>query len=163
MLTANALAEAFHRNVRIAQIECEGLTHAESLLQPQPRGNCMNWVLGHMVTGRNDVLYALKSPFVVEDEVLTLYKRESDPITEDIEGVLQLERLLELLVEGQRYISDLLPSLSEESLMEEYVSKVTGRSTTIAKLVFFQYFHDTYHTGQTSYLRQLAGKDDKII
>jgi len=25
------------------------------------------------------------------------------------------------------------------------------------------YFHDTYHTGQTDLLRQVAGKHDKVI
>ena len=27
----------------------------------------------------------------------------------------------------------------------------------------FQYFHDTYHTGQTELLRQVTGVGDKII
>ena len=27
----------------------------------------------------------------------------------------------------------------------------------------FIYFHDTYHTGQTDLLRQVAGTEDKII
>jgi hypothetical protein len=29
--------------------------------------------------------------------------------------------------------------------------------------VFFQYFHETYHVGQTELLRQLAGKNDQVI
>ena len=35
--------------------------------------------------------------------------------------------------------------------------------TTLAKRVFFFYYHDTYHSSQTELLRQLAGTDDKII
>jgi hypothetical protein len=30
-------------------------------------------------------------------------------------------------------------------------------------LIAFMYFHETYHTGQTELLRQLAGTDDKVI
>ena len=33
----------------------------------------------------------------------------------------------------------------------------------LADFLFFLYFHDSYHTGQAEPLRQLAGKDDKII
>jgi hypothetical protein len=29
--------------------------------------------------------------------------------------------------------------------------------------VFFLYFHETYHVGQTELLRQLAGKNDQVI
>jgi uncharacterized damage-inducible protein DinB len=34
---------------------------------------------------------------------------------------------------------------------------------TLANRLFFLYFHETYHTGQTELLRQLAGTDDKVI
>jgi hypothetical protein len=35
--------------------------------------------------------------------------------------------------------------------------------TTRGARLFFYYFHETYHVGQTELLRQLAGRDDKII
>ena len=34
-------------------------THEESLFQPQPAGNCMNWVLGHPVQNRSDTVRML--------------------------------------------------------------------------------------------------------
>lgn len=163
MITPTALAEAYNRNVQIVHYECEGISHEQSLLQPQPRGNCLNWVIGHLLTGRNDVLRALNSPFVVDEADLAPYKRESDPITAEGEGVLQLERLLDLLQEGQTHISELMPLLTEDEANREVYSVVTGRNTRLSKLAFFHYFHDAYHVGQTSYLRQLAGKNDKII
>lgn len=163
MISAAALAEAYNRNVLIVHRECEGLTHEESLLQPPSRGNCMNWVIGHMLTGRNDVLRALNSPFLVDESELAHYKRESDPITQDDDHVLPLERLLALLTEGQGYITELMTPLKDEDGTREVVFGLTGRVMTLSKLVFFLYFHDSYHVGQTSFLRQLAGKDDKII
>lgn len=163
MISAAALAEAYNRNVLIVHRECEGLSHEESLLQPPSRGNCMNWVLGHMLTGRNDVLRALNSPFLVEEADLAHYKRESDPITKDGDHVVPLERLLALLTEGQAYITELMTPLTEEDGTQEVVFGLTGRVMPLAKLTFFLYFHDSYHVGQTSFLRQLAGKDDKII
>ena len=32
---------------------CEGLVHNETLIRPQPKGNCANWVLGHIVHNRS--------------------------------------------------------------------------------------------------------------
>src|SRR5262245_20389268 len=34
----------------------EGITHEESLVQPQTGGNSLNWVLGHIVANRNRLL-----------------------------------------------------------------------------------------------------------
>jgi hypothetical protein len=34
---------------------------------------------------------------------------------------------------------------------------------TLGNRLFFIYYHETYHVGQTELLRQLAGKNDKII
>jgi hypothetical protein len=163
VISAAALAEAYNRNVLIVHRECEGLNHEESLLQPPSRGNCMNWVVGHMLTGRNDVLRALNSPFLVEEADLAHYKRESDPITADGDHVVPLERLLAWLTEGQAYITELMTPLTDEDGTREVVFGLTGRVMPLSKLAFFLYFHDSYHVGQTSFLRQLAGKDDKII
>ena len=163
MISAAALAEAYNRNVVIVHRECEGLTHEESLLQPQLRGNCMNWVVGHMLTGRNDILRALNAPFLVNEAELAHYKRESDPIIGDGDHVLPLERLLALLTEGQAHIKELMTPLTDEDGTREVIFGITGRAMPLSKLAFFLYFHDCYHVGQTSFLRQLAGKDDKII
>ena len=38
-----------------------------------------------------------------------------------------------------------------------------GNPRPLGKLLFFLYFHESYHVGQTEIFRQLAGKDDKII
>ena len=41
--------------------------------------------------------------------------------------------------------------------------KVGNQKSTLGERLFFLYFHETYHVGQTEFLRQLAGKDDKVI
>jgi uncharacterized damage-inducible protein DinB len=38
-----------------------------------------------------------------------------------------------------------------------------GRRTRLGSALFFFFFHDSYHTGQTEILRQASGKDDKVI
>lgn len=36
-------------------------------------------------------------------------------------------------------------------------------TTTLGQLIFFLFWYETYHVGQPEFLRQLAGKDDKVI
>ena len=41
--------------------------------------------------------------------------------------------------------------------------EVGDRTMTLGQRLFGFYFHETYHTGQTEALRQLAGTDDQVI
>ena len=56
MLTSQQLSDAFARNIMLLNRQAAGLSQADSLLQPPVRGNCLNWVLGHLVDNRNTIL-----------------------------------------------------------------------------------------------------------
>ena len=162
MIGTNDLIEAFGRNVGVIKAQTDGLAHSDSLMQPPFRGNCMNWVVGHIASNRDQVLEALgEEPVMGSDAVR--YKRESEPLlnAEEGQGVLQLEELLARLDTGQERIASALGRLNEEALSREITRG--DRKITVAQRIFFLYFHECYHTGQTELLRQLAGKDDKII
>lgn len=160
MIDAHQLAEAFGRNVQIIQRQCAGLTHEESLMQTPFHSNCMNWVLGHLADNRDAVLKLLGSAPVLGDEG-TRYRRNSEPITGEGEGVLPLERLLTLLDSGQAQLATVLNNMTPDDLNREV--EVFGRKQSVGAWLFFLYFHESYHTGQTELLRQVAGKHDKII
>ncbi len=160
MLTPHEMANAFARNASILKMQAEGLTQADSLLQPPFQGNCLNWVLGHIVANRDDILETLGRPPVM-GAVATRYARESDAIVEGGEGVVPLEDLLARLDEAQGCIAAALEGMTEDALAHEV--RAGERTTTVAKRLFFLYFHETYHVGQTELLRQLAGKNDKVI
>jgi uncharacterized damage-inducible protein DinB len=53
----------------------------------------------------------------------------------------------------------------QTATVEELAGEVQSflGTTTLGQLIFFLYWHESYHTGQPEYLRQLAGKDDKVI
>jgi hypothetical protein len=160
MISTTQLTEAFGRNVTLLQRQAAGLTHADSLLQPPFRGNCLNWVLGHIAENRDSVLEALgEAPS--SGEAVARYARESEPITEDDAGALPLDELLRLLAVSQEALAAALGRATPEDLAREL--KLGQRTTTVGARVFFLYFHETYHVGQTELLRQLAGADDKII
>lgn len=159
MLPAQDLAKAFARNLWIVEAQSTGLSHQDALRQT-PHVNCLNWVLGHMAEGRDQVLALLGQPPVLGEEGAR-YRRESDPVTSDGPGVLTLDRLLAALKEGQERMTSALAGLSEEALSEE--RREGDRVLPVGARLFFAYFHDTYHTGQTELLRALAGKADKVI
>ena len=69
MLCTNDLIEALARNVSVVKMQTQGLTHADTLIQPHFGGNCLNWVLGHIVENRDRILELIgqKELFLVED------------------------------------------------------------------------------------------------
>jgi len=59
MTIAETLADYYGLTYRVIKRQLEGVTHEESLVQPPFRGNCLNWVLGHIVVSRATVLTTL--------------------------------------------------------------------------------------------------------
>lgn len=161
VLTAKQLAAAFALNVRVLKRQVAGLTHADSLRQPPVRGNCLNWVLGHIAIHRDYVLGALGQEPTLDRAAADRYGYGSEPVLGDGAGVLSLETLLAAIDQGQGRIAAALEAASAAELARE--ATTDGRTMPVAQRVFGLYFHDTYHIGQTEFLRQLAGTDDKVL
>jgi len=161
MISTQELLEAYGRNLSIIQEQTDGLSHEQCLLQPPFRGNCMNWVLGHIAETRNSLLKTLGEEPMMTPAECARYGHGSEPVCAGGEGVIKLERLLAMLQHSQDRFAVLLPRLTPEDL-QKLVKDHRGQ-VTLGNRLFFLYFHDTYHTGQTELLRQLAGTDDKVI
>lgn len=160
MLSANDLAEAFARNVTIIKRQTDGLTHEDSLLQPPFHGNCLNWVLGHIAASRDDVLDLLGEPPVLGDAGAR-YKRGSEPLVAEEDGTLRLDALLDRLDRAQERIAAALARMDEAALAR--LLPFGSRQMSVGQRVFFLYFHESYHVGQTELFRQIAGKHDQVI
>ena len=161
MINATDLAEAFARNVNIVKMQTNGLTHEDSLRQPPFPGNCLNWVLGHITENRDHILELLGEPPQI-GALGERYKRGSERMIAPGEGTLRLEELLAWIDRSQEHLATALARTDEATLARE-ITTSNNRQSTVGKRVFFLYFHETYHVGQTELFRQLAGKDDKII
>lgn len=160
MLSPQDLSEAFARNVMILKWQTEGLTHEDSLRQLPFNGNCLNWVLGHIAAYRDGILEMLGAQPVMGDQGLR-YQTDSVPIHEADEQTLPLEELLIWIDRAQERLATALSNINEATLAQEITRG--SEKTTVGKRLFFGYFHESYHVGQTELLRQLAGKNDKII
>ena len=161
MIDRDQLAQAYAVNLNIIKRQAAGLSHADSLLQPPFRGNCLNWVLGHIAVNRDRVLRLLGEEPVLSEAETARYATGSEPVTGDQDGVLKLEELLERLGTGQERTLAGFQRAADADMDKEI--EIGEQTTTVGRRLFGLYFHETYHTGQTELLRQLAGTDDKVI
>lgn len=156
MISADLIARYFSLNHRVIHLQIDGLTHADRLLQPPFRANCLNWVLGHIVAARNNALLMLGEEPVWSDQDAAPYATDSEPITGNRAGH-RLEKLVADLDRSQERLEAGLERIPAEELAE-----VKGEHSLGERLAGL-YWHEAYHTGQTEFLRQLAGKDDKVV
>src|ERR1700690_3678454 len=121
MVNQKDLAKAFARNANIIKSQAKDLTHEDSLIQPPFQGNCLNWVLGHLVANHDDILEMLGEPRLLEGR-LDRYKRESEPLTREEKGAIRLEELLEWFERGQVKITECLDHADDALLSRELTS-----------------------------------------
>jgi uncharacterized damage-inducible protein DinB len=145
-------------NTRVLHRQLDGLSDNDLLLQPDMRGNCFNWVLGHIINGRNSILKRLgEEPVWAEDEA-GCYQRESGAITGPESPHLSMEHLLQdHQLTGDKIIARL------ETITDAELDEKISDDTTLGKSLSFSVWHEAYHTGQFEYLRQLTGVNDKVI
>lgn len=145
----------------LIKVQTEGLSQEDTLLQPRPGGNCMNWVLGHILQSQIEMLDAMgdESPATAWD--LSVYRRETAPILREGAGVLPLDSLLDGLTQVHLALMAALDKMDDVDFKREMTSN--GRKTTLGWRVLFLNFHYTYHIGQLEQLRQLAGRTEKVL
>lgn len=158
MITKEDLIGALARNTGIVKQQTEGLDHADSCKQLPFPGNCLNWVVGHILDSRNSVLQQLGQEPILAEAEAARYGYGSEPVCADGDDVIPLERMVELMDASQEAIAAALGSSSEEDLGRE-VDSFMG-TIPVGRLVFFLYWHETYHAGQTEQLRELALAED---
>ncbi len=139
----------------------EGVTHEESLQQPLPGGNCLNWVVGHIVRARNEALSVLSSQDW-QDEHTMQYRRGSKPDTPPEEPIDFSELRDALNATYERYLHGLRALSAERLAQKAPFSPANDPNETIGSLMAKFAFHEAYHTGQTGILRRLARKEGAI-
>lgn len=158
--TSHILIELFNFNNEIIHTQVKGLTQTESLLQPPFQGNCLNWVIGHIVGVRSQCLKQMELPGVQSDAENKIYGYGSDPLTDPAKAC-DLQAMLQKIDESLQTIVDKLGSLSETDMEREV--KIWRGNVALSEALAFMQWHESYHSGQLELLRQLAGKNDKTI
>lgn len=159
MIDAATIQKTYERNMMVIKMQVEGLKHEDSMLQLPFRGNCLNWVLGHLAATRQLILAWMDAPQVMNEAEIERYTRESEPVVGEGEDVIRLERMIEILEESQEAMNQRLGEMTEAELQKE----MNEKGTQLWERLEFYAWHEGYHAGQMEYLRQLAGKDDKVV
>jgi hypothetical protein len=159
-MNASDLRYLFDVNRLAFLTNAAGLTHDESVRAPQPAGNCLNWVLGHILATRHAILKVMGREGWWPAETVDLYKRGSPPLSEAAPA-RPWEDLLADFEHSQGLIHDGLDAMTPEGLAAPGGKAPTGDVDVAGRLAFLQ-FHEAYHIGQIGLLRRLVGKDGAI-
>ena len=154
-MSLQSLKKLYEVNARALQMNLKDITHEESLVQPGGGGNCLNWVVGHIVANRNHILSLLGEPPIWGEEDYERYKRGSAPIREG-GAARPFAGIVDDFVRSQERVRAGLERITEAKLAEP-----AGQETVGDTLAFLQ-FHEAYHVGQAGLLRRLAGKAGAI-
>jgi uncharacterized damage-inducible protein DinB len=131
--------------------QIEGLTHQDSFFQPPFGGNCVNWILGHLVVARCNFLMMLDVQPVWDMVLCRRFIPGSNPVTSEEEAVS---------FETQRTGFDLTQEQLLTALTRVTAGKLqeTSGEKTVGEHLAFYNVHEAYHAGQLSVLRQMMGK-----
>ena len=155
-MNAADLKRLYGINHQALHVNVAGVSNEEAVLQPKPAGNCLNWVVGHIVASRNGVLQAMGEEMIWPKEEAVRYARSSEPIRRSGEGK-PLDRILQDFDRSQERIQSALDRISEADLAQP-----RGENDTVAGWLAFLHFHEAYHVGQAALLRRLIGKEGAI-
>lgn len=146
MLTAGIVFN-LDRNLVFLREKTDGLSHAESLLQPPfPGLNCLNWQVGHIAAFRDRMLALLGAEPTLVPAIAARYAPGSEPVLGEEPGLGQLDDLLAAIVTAHERLHAALPALTPERAAE-----VIGRgqfTMPLGEWFFFLVRHEAYHIGQ---------------
>jgi uncharacterized damage-inducible protein DinB len=135
----------------------KGISHEESLIQPEPGGNCLNWVLGHIVASRNSIFRLLRNEPIWTADQASVYERGAPPLR----GADTARPLPEILADLNHSQERLMARLA--TVTEAEMAAPSGMmDESVGGMIAFLQFHESYHAGQTGLLRRLIGREGAI-
>jgi hypothetical protein len=148
---------------KVLRVNTDGLSQEDSLVQPHPSGNCLNFVVGHVVNVYDQALPILGQEPVLGVEATRRYKRGSPPITDPAEAMQLGDLLAAWDTQTERFQAG-CATLTPEVLERPMPGPNSGGelTETVRSLLATILFHQTYHAGQAGLLRRIAGKPGAI-
>jgi uncharacterized damage-inducible protein DinB len=139
-----------------------GISHEESLINPQPGGSCLNWIVGHLTRTRNGALGMLgqKPLFPMAD--LDAYD-DNGGVPFRPEKAMQFDELKRRFKALQEPLVNGLNRMSPDAMDQPAPFSPTGNpKETIGTLLASLAFHEAYHVGQSGILRRVIGREGMI-
>ncbi len=122
----------------------DGISQEESLRSPEGGGNCINWIVGHIIVTRDALLEFLGLDRMCDEKLTQLYIQGAEPIGPDTAE--DVEKLMNIFKQSQVKINKALEQKDYKDVLE-MTKELAGFG-----------FHEAYHIGQTGILRRILGK-----
>lgn len=160
----SALADVWEISQGTLRVNLRGITESDALLAPPSGGNCINWVVGHIVSARDQLLQGWDMEAFLTEEQAACYGRGSAGLAEDTDHAT-LKHLKEGLKVTMGRMQPVLGELDQEALdrgvrPERFPMPV--KHPTWGALLTFALFHESYHGGQIGILRRHLGQEGAI-
>jgi len=158
---AKTLATQFEFTFNVFQQNVAGVDHAGSLRVPQPAGNSMNWVGGHLVGARCGLLALFGAEPVWDEKKRARYARGAPPITP--EDAQPWDEIQAALATSQERLRAAFASVTAEQLLAPLPEDENPfRVDNLAEYIGTYAFHEAYHVGQLGVIRRTYGMDGAI-
>lgn len=151
------LVDQFSLTHRLLMGTLNGLTEEDWLFAPESGGNSINWLVGHLLVSRYQVLQSLGVEGRFDENRLEPYMRGSSGTERDT--FLNSEELINLFNEAHELYLSRMNELADADLASEVTNPAFNIQQPIEELLVTYYFHESYHLGQVGYVRRLTGKD----
>jgi uncharacterized damage-inducible protein DinB len=158
----NTIAYQFGLCSYVIEKNVRGVSHEESLINPQPGGSCLNWVLGHLARSRNRALNLVgQKPMFPNEEFAAYDDHGGKPFSP--ETAIDFEELKRRYKALQEPLVNGLQALPAEQLDRPAPISPTGNpDETVGSLLAALAFHEAYHAGQAGILRRVVGREGVI-
>jgi uncharacterized damage-inducible protein DinB len=149
-MTSKYLIVQFRASNMVANVNLEAVDEDLSLHIPEIGQNSINWIIGHILVSRINLIKRFEQDYEVVGFNIDTYKRGSER-----DKNTQFNSLKELKLIQKSTLDKIVEVLSEISDDEFEKSNDNGRS--LAEELFFTSFHESYHVGQIGLLRNAVG------
>jgi len=162
MTAMDPIITQLHLTHLVVNANLAGIDDVMHFQAPAGGGNCLNWVLGHLVEARNGCLHMLQQDPVMDPELLRRYRRSTPPLTEPADGVPPRE-LHDAFNAAQEPLLAGLAAIGQAALEAPAPFSPTGNpDETVGSLLAGLVFHEAYHAGQLGLIRRSLGLDGVV-
>ena len=160
-MDVETLRQMLSLSTRALGVNLDGFTHEEALAQPPGGGNCVNWIVGHVVVHRNHMLRALGAEPVWDAGIDARYDRGSEPVT-GAEGAQTLDALRDALDRSREALLAALEATTDAQLAAVPEAASGSATGPLGRRLALLIAHEAYHAGQVGMLRRISGRPGAI-
>lgn len=153
-MNSEALVVLAKRNHALLLKDVDGISDEQALVPLFEGGSHLNWLVAHLVAGRDHMLTALGEERVRAKEVSDAYDYGSTPPTK--EEALPFAQHVQALVASNERLVAALQAATPEQLSQPH------KKGTVGQHLEFMLWHEAYHTGQATLYRRAAGLKSPI-